>query len=147
MTITSDSRVRDILAEHPATGEIFIQLGSFFRTVPGEQCAVCDPDLTVETFAARNAATVAPLLARLVAVAEADDLAPPAREEGALEQLVEQCLGLGPCLGEGRRSLCLRLQRGSGVRRWAWRAGGATVFHVKRCFSRAPAARPRGCGV
>jgi hypothetical protein len=75
VTITGDSRVSDVLEEHPATGEIFIQSGSCFRNVPGELYAVYDRDQTVRTFASRNGAALDQLLARLAAAAEADDQA------------------------------------------------------------------------
>jgi hypothetical protein len=73
MTITAVSRVHDVLEQHPATGEAFIQQGALFRNVPGQLYAVYDPDLTVEAFATRSGVAVDRLLARLVATAEADD--------------------------------------------------------------------------
>jgi len=75
MAITAASRVSDVLDQHPATGEIFIQQGALFRNVPGQLYAVYDPDLTVEAFAARNDIPLDRLLSRLVATAEADELA------------------------------------------------------------------------
>jgi len=75
MAITADSLVRDVLDQHPTTGAIFIQQGALFRNVPGQLYAVYDSDLTVEAFAARNDISADRLLSRLIATADADELA------------------------------------------------------------------------
>ena len=64
--------MREVIARHPTTGEIFIQLGRMFRALPGHLYASYDPPMSVEDFAKLNGLDVGPLLETLNAAAEAE---------------------------------------------------------------------------
>ena len=81
MKITGESRVRDVVEQHPATGEIFIQKGALFRNKRGELYAVYDPDRSVAAFAEESGVALDRLLADLAAAAEASPLGPSRRQD------------------------------------------------------------------
>jgi hypothetical protein len=51
MKTSGESRVHDVVEQHPATGEISIQKGGLFRNERGELYAVSDPDRSVAAYA------------------------------------------------------------------------------------------------
>jgi hypothetical protein len=70
VTITLDSLVRDVLADCPAAGELFIQHGRFSRHERGALYPSYDPRLTVGAFAVKAGTEPLRLLALLRAAAE-----------------------------------------------------------------------------
>jgi hypothetical protein len=70
--IAPDRSIRDVVRQYPTTGDIFLQHGRMFRTLPGQLYPVYDPPLTVAEYAALNGVGLEELLRLLNAAAEAE---------------------------------------------------------------------------
>jgi hypothetical protein len=84
--ITSESKVNDVLARHPATAPVFTQGRRLYVDQPRELYARF-PGLTVGDFARRNGLDLAAVLTQINALAESEDAArqPVARAHDADE--------------------------------------------------------------
>jgi hypothetical protein len=80
--VTADSKINDVLAQHPGTAAVLIQGRRLYVDQPRELYARF-PGLTVADFARQNGIDLGPLLGQLDALAESEEAARPSAPRAA----------------------------------------------------------------